>query len=105
MITLTQEERDEITTALEECLSSVTIFDKAVTEAEAVFGLRLIEPCNNLHQETKQLIWCIARLNGLTAVKRPVSEHSAMRSPVAPLPPESALNDRQGGDSSREISQ
>lgn len=96
---------EEVTAALEECLSSVTIFDKAAVQAEAVFGVRLIEPCNNLHQEVKQLLWCIARLNGMTAVKRPVSEVSVMRSTVSRQQLESGLTGRPVDGDNRETSQ
>lgn len=51
--------------------SSLEILNKAVILAEAVDGVRLLEPRNDLSQELKEINWCIARISGSTWREEP----------------------------------
>ncbi len=50
---------------------------------EAVHGLRMLEPRNDLSQEMKELAWCLARLNGQTELACPPGDN-LIEAPAGP---------------------
>ena len=86
----------EETDTLREVLSVMQLVNAAMIQAEAVHGIRLIEPRNDLVQELKELTWCIARLSGtsdqaLPPEREPTAAQGAQRRT------ETARTDRQDG--------
>lgn len=57
--------------------ADLRLLAEAVMLAEAVHGVRLIEPRNDINQTRKELTWCIARLNGMTEQPCPTGDAPA----------------------------
>lgn len=59
---------------LHDVRETVRLFNSAAIQAEAVHGVRLIEPRNDLTHELRELTWCIATLNGMTTLQCPAGD-------------------------------
>lgn len=67
--------QDAIAEALASVAATIGLINTAMLQIEAVHGIRLLEPRNDLSEEIKALTWSIARLNGCTDLhKAPVRE-------------------------------
>ena len=61
---------------------------------EAVHGLRMLEPRNDLSQEMKELAWCVALLNGQTELACPPGDN-LIEAPAGQRRAETPLADHQ----------
>lgn len=62
---------EEILPTLCSLRASLELLNKAVLLQEAVKGVRLVEPRNDLSHELKEINWCIARISGATWLEAP----------------------------------
>lgn len=64
----------DVSEVLHRLSHTLVMVNSGLAMKEAVHGLRMFEPRNDLIQELKELHWCIAVLNGMTTQPCPAGD-------------------------------
>lgn len=86
----------EVSSVLSDLRYDIRMINSGMLATEAVHGVRILEPRNDLSQLLRELSWCVARLNGLTTLPPPKGDR-LIEERASPHPRETDRTDPQGG--------